>query len=99
MLSQKDEELEKSKGRSVANGSSPQQQPTTGRSRTDESDLSPSHSSTQLAIPDPNYPMTAQQQTLNTDYIKNVFIKYLEYLANSNEKEAMTLEKVLFTVL
>jgi hypothetical protein len=28
-----------------------------------------------------------------------VFIKYLEYQASSNEKEAMTLEKVLFTVL
>lgn len=36
---------------------------------------------------------------MNIDYVKNVFIKYLEYLANSNEKEAMTLEKVLFTVL
>lgn len=31
--------------------------------------------------------------------MKNVFIKYLEYLANANEKEALTLEKVLFTVL
>lgn len=28
-----------------------------------------------------------------------MFIKYLEYQANSNEKEALTLEKVLFTVL
>jgi hypothetical protein len=28
-----------------------------------------------------------------------VFLKYLEYQATSNEKEAMTLEKVLFTVL
>jgi hypothetical protein len=28
-----------------------------------------------------------------------VFIKYLEYQASGNEKEAMTLEKVLFTVL
>jgi hypothetical protein len=36
---------------------------------------------------------------LNTDYLKNVFIKYLEYMANGNEKEALTLEKVLFTVL
>lgn len=39
---------------------------------------------------------TEQQQK---DYIKNVFIKYLEYLANANEKEALTMEKVLFTVL
>ena len=28
-----------------------------------------------------------------------MFIKYLEYQASGNEKEAMTLEKVLFTVL
>ena len=55
-----------------------------------------------------NHPMTKRlneverdkvKETLNIDYIKNVFIKYLEYLANSNEKEASTLEKVLFTVL
>ena len=31
--------------------------------------------------------------------MKNVFVKYLEYVANSNEKEAITMEKVLFTVL
>ena len=42
---------------------------------------------------------TGEGETLNVDYIKNVFIKYLEYQANSNEKEALTLEKVLFTVL
>lgn len=39
------------------------------------------------------------KETLNIDYVKNVFVKYLEYQANSNEKEAMTMEKVLFTVL
>lgn len=39
------------------------------------------------------------KETLNQDYVKNVFIKYLQYQANANEKEAMTLEKVLFTVL
>lgn len=38
-------------------------------------------------------------QSLNSDYIKNVFIKYLEYQANGNEKEGLTLEKVLFTAL
>lgn len=32
-------------------------------------------------------------------YIKNVLIKYLEYKANSLDKEAMMMEKVLFTVL
>ena len=36
---------------------------------------------------------------LNLDYIKNVLIRYLVYLAKGNMKEAMTLEKVLFTVL
>ena len=36
---------------------------------------------------------------MNNDYIKNVFIKYLIYQANGNEKEVLTLEKVLFTVL
>lgn len=40
-----------------------------------------------------------RKEALNIDYIKNVFIKYLEYLANANDKEATTLEKVLFTVL
>jgi len=40
-----------------------------------------------------------QGKQLNLDYIKNVFIKYLEYQANANEKEALTLEKVLFTAL
>ena len=39
------------------------------------------------------------QETLNEEYIKKVFIKYLEYLANGNEKEAILMEKVLFTVL
>jgi hypothetical protein len=43
--------------------------------------------------------MSGQSEQQQKDYIKNVFIKYLEYLANANEKEAMTLEKVLFTVL
>lgn len=37
--------------------------------------------------------------TLNVDYIKNVFVSYLVYLSNANEKEALTMEKVLFTVL
>ena len=32
-------------------------------------------------------------------YIKNILVKYLEYQANGEEKEAMLMEKVLFTVL
>ena len=39
------------------------------------------------------------QEHLNIDYVKNVFLKYLAYQASGEEKEAMTLEKVLFTVL
>ena len=39
------------------------------------------------------------QDHLSQDYVKNVFIKYLEYLACGDEKGALTLEKVLFTVL
>ena len=33
------------------------------------------------------------------DYLRNIVIKYLEYIATGEEKEATTLEKVLFTVL
>ena len=33
------------------------------------------------------------------DYLRNVFVKYLIYLARKSEKETKTLEKVLFTVL
>ena len=42
---------------------------------------------------------TSPAEKTTGDYIKNVFIKYLEYQATANEKEAQTLEKVLFTVL
>lgn len=33
------------------------------------------------------------------DYLRNVFVKYLIYLARKGEKETKTLEKVLYTVL
>lgn len=36
---------------------------------------------------------------VDIDYLRNILIKYLEYIATGEEKEAMTLEKVLFTVL
>ena len=37
---------------------------------------------------------------LDVDYVRNILLKYLEYMASGeNEKEALTLEKVLFTVL
>ena len=36
---------------------------------------------------------------VDRDYIKNILVKYLEYQAKGDQKEAMTLEKVLFTVL
>jgi hypothetical protein len=32
-------------------------------------------------------------------YLKGTLIKYLEYAAKGEEKEALTLEKVLFTIL
>lgn len=32
-------------------------------------------------------------------YIKNVFVKYLEYLAMNNKKEIVTIESVLFSQL
>ena len=36
---------------------------------------------------------------LNVEYVKNVFVKYMEYLAVQDQKGMKTLEKVLFTVL
>ena len=37
---------------------------------------------------------------LDVDYVRNILLKYLEYMASGdNEKMALTLEKVLFTVL
>jgi len=36
---------------------------------------------------------------LDRDYVRSVLLKYLEYMAKGEEKEALTLEKVLFTVL
>jgi len=36
---------------------------------------------------------------LDKDYIKNILFKYLEYQVAGELKQALTLEKVLFTVL
>jgi len=36
---------------------------------------------------------------INIEYIRNVFVKYLEYLAINNSKEIKTIENVLFTEL
>ena len=36
---------------------------------------------------------------VDKDYLSQVLVKYLEYMATGEEKEAMTLERVLFTVL
>jgi len=37
---------------------------------------------------------------LDIEYVRRILLKYLEYMASGeNEKEALTLEKVLFTVL
>lgn len=45
-------------------------------------------------------PLVMLPKGLDTDYVRNILLKYLEYMASGeNEKEALTLEKVLFTVL
>lgn len=94
MLASKEEEIDKLKGRKNI-----------GQTTIDESVIdasTPKKGSISL------YHDSAEKQAinggqtpehLNKDYVKNVFFKYLEYQANGNEKEALTLEKVLFTVL
>lgn len=106
MLSSKEDELEKLKGRSGNNTSSisshqsPQFKRKTSNTDGYESNFDSNQSKVQgngqISLP-PLGPTQAEKTTV--DYIKNVFIKYLEYQANTNEKEAQTLEKVLFTVL
>jgi len=44
-------------------------------------------------------PSFGQVDDQNIEYIKNVFVKYLEYLAQNNKKEIITIEHVLFTEL
>jgi len=41
----------------------------------------------------------SQANKLDKDYIKNILFKYLEYQVAGELKQALTLEKVLFTVL
>ena len=36
---------------------------------------------------------------MNIEYIRNVFVKYLEYLATNNTKEISTIENILFMEL
>mmetsp|Transcript_15317 Transcript_15317/g.14894 ORF Transcript_15317/g.14894 Transcript_15317/m.14894 type:complete len:100 (-) Transcript_15317:289-588(-) len=36
---------------------------------------------------------------VNTEYLRNVFVSYLQYLAQNNSKEIRTIEHVLFTEL
>jgi hypothetical protein len=36
---------------------------------------------------------------INIEYLRNVFVKYMEYLAGNNTKEIRTIENVLFTEL
>ena len=36
---------------------------------------------------------------INIEYIRNVFVKYLEYLASNNSKDIRTIENILFTEL
>ena len=43
--------------------------------------------------------LSSSSGEIDKQYIRITLLKYLEYMAAGNEKEAMTLEKVLFTVL
>jgi hypothetical protein len=47
----------------------------------------------------PDQQQSKRTESVDVDYLRNILIKYLEYIATGEEKEAMTLEKVLFTVL
>lgn len=38
-------------------------------------------------------------ESVNTEYIKNIYVNYLKYKAMKNDKEAKTCEQVLFTAL
>eukprot|EP00347_Sterkiella_histriomuscorum_P008471 403344969 len=42
---------------------------------------------------------TASNQINNVEYIKNVFVKYLEYLAQNSMKQIGPMESILFTML
>ena len=39
------------------------------------------------------------RESVNVEYVKNVFVSYLEYKAMKNDKEAKTCEQVLYTAL
>jgi hypothetical protein len=95
MLASKEDEVDRLKGRKSTT-------PTASQYSPDDFDLDSGYeSSTTNPILKKHTEVEREKlkEHLNIDYIKNVFIKYLEYQANNNEKEAMTLEKVLFTVL
>lgn len=92
MLADKDEELDKLKGRKSTSSASQEMYENGSPSKKQAGP------GAFITVPLDHQPTPGEKQ-LNLDYIKNVFIKYLEYQANSNEKEALTLEKVLFTVL
>ncbi len=94
MLTSKDEELDKLRGRKTNKSS-----PDTDKFQSIDIEGGYDGSASSLIKKHVDIEREKLRETLNIDYIKNVFIKYLEYLANNNEKEAMTLEKVLFTVL
>jgi hypothetical protein len=47
----------------------------------------------------PNAVGIEQPNSVDKDYLRNVLVRYLGYIATGEDKEAITLEKVLFTVL
>lgn len=94
MLIQKEEEIEKLKGRSPLHRSPKM------NTEFENAGIAIASNQDQALVKKLNeVEKDKVKETLNYDYIKNVFVKYLVYQANANEKEAMTLEKVLFTVL
>ena len=65
----------------------------------DQSNTSQEVSNKILKLTD-TYDVLQLPRGLDVDYVRNILLKYLEYMASGdNEKMALTLEKVLFTVL
>lgn len=101
MLISKEEELDKMKGRkaSVQIKQNSPESPVDQRAQSYDLDSGYESSVSVSLKKSMDFEKERIKETLNIDYIKNVFIKYLQYRAENNEKEAITMEKVLFTVL
>ena len=96
MLVKKDNEIKKL--RNVNNKSNQKEERSGLEGNGDESDSSDDEDGEKRDGPK-NMQQFSNLDMASRAYIKNVLIKYLEYKANSLDKEAMMMEKVLFTVL